>query len=197
MSPPLPPGDDEGQVTDTAVYRSGLGISFSIMSGLWRYSSQVMKYKVHSSACPPMVACSPRISPEGRRPSPQILLDQFNYDNTEETIIEQSERSKGAKLYVALPSSRDAAPDGGYLEPEKMKDLVCQLKDKVHFAGISRWDLTHGVRNNINGSISEATIADTTTATTSDFSSTADATTAETTTVSELSTATDASTLLA
>ncbi|KAH7200047.1 glycoside hydrolase superfamily [Fusarium oxysporum] len=83
-------------------------------------------------------------------PDPSVSWDRFNYDDWE-GIVEDSECSQNAKLYVGLPASEAAAPGGGYLEPEAMKDLVCALKDKTHFAGISLWDLTRGAGNEIDG----------------------------------------------
>ncbi|KAF5718942.1 endochitinase 2 precursor [Fusarium mundagurra] len=83
-------------------------------------------------------------------PDPSVSWDRFNYDDWED-IVEDSACSQNAKLYVGLPASEAAAPGGGYLEPEAMKDLVCALKDKTHFAGISLWDLTRGAGNEIDG----------------------------------------------
>ncbi|KAF4971264.1 hypothetical protein FZEAL_9891 [Fusarium zealandicum] len=79
-----------------------------------------------------------------------LSWDKFNYDDWVD-IIDRSKYSKSAKLYVGLPASPDAAPAGGYLEPEALKELVCELKDKSHFAGISLWDLTRGANNEVNG----------------------------------------------
>ncbi|KAF5648417.1 endochitinase 2 precursor [Fusarium sp. NRRL 52700] len=83
-------------------------------------------------------------------PDPSVSWDRFNYDDWE-GIVEDSACSQNAKLYVGLPASEAAAPGGGYLEPEAMKDLVCALKDKTHFAGVSLWDLTRGAGNEIDG----------------------------------------------
>ncbi|KAF4452416.1 hypothetical protein F53441_4762 [Fusarium austroafricanum] len=83
-------------------------------------------------------------------PDPSVSWDRFNYDDWE-AIIEHSEHSQGAKLYVGLPASEAAAPAGGYLEPKAMKDVVCALKDKAHFAGISLWDLTRGAMSEVDG----------------------------------------------
>ncbi|CAF3463408.1 unnamed protein product [Fusarium graminearum] len=76
--------------------------------------------------------------------------ESFNYDKWVE-IIEESDCSKDAKLYVGLPASEEAAPGGGYLEPEDLKDLVCELTTKPHFGGVSLWDLTRGAGNIIEG----------------------------------------------
>ncbi|KAM0307650.1 hypothetical protein HYE67_000673 [Fusarium culmorum] len=76
--------------------------------------------------------------------------ESFNYDKWVE-IIEESDCSKDAKLYVGLPASEEAAPSGGYLEPEDLKDLVCELTTKPHFGGVSLWDLTRGAGNIIDG----------------------------------------------
>lgn len=128
-------------------------------------------------------------------PDPSVSWDRFNYDDWED-IVEDSACSQNAKLYVGLPASAAAAPGGGYLEPEAMKDLVCALKDKTHFAGISLWDLTRGAGNEIDGKNYNEHVMDalkygcdpvpvtTTTAlaTTSEATSTAESTTAGTTT---------------
>lgn len=79
-----------------------------------------------------------------------LIGEGFNYDKWVE-IIEESEFSKEAKLYVGLPASADAAPGGGYLEPKDMKDLVCELTESPHFGGISLWDLTRGAGNIVDG----------------------------------------------
>ncbi|KAG7412824.1 Endochitinase A1 [Fusarium oxysporum f. sp. rapae] len=128
-------------------------------------------------------------------PDPSVSWDRFNYDDWE-GIVENSECSQNAKLYVGLPASEAAAPGGGYLEPEAMKDLVCALKDKTHFAGISLWDLTRGAGNEIDGKNYNEHVMDalkygcdpvpvtTTTAltTTTEATSTAESTTTDTTT---------------
>ncbi|QPC69833.1 hypothetical protein HYE68_000585 [Fusarium pseudograminearum] len=100
--------------------------------------------------------------------------ESFNYDKWVE-IIEESDCSKDAKLYVGLPASEEAAPGGGYLEPEDLKDLVCELTTKPHFGGVSLWDLTRGVENIIDGkSYNEHSSADTTMDSTTDSASTSD-----------------------
>ncbi|KAJ4254324.1 Chitinase 2 [Fusarium torreyae] len=128
-------------------------------------------------------------------PDPSVPWDRFNYDDWE-TIVEESDCSKDAKIYVGLPSSEDAAPAGGYLEPKAMKQLVCDLKDKTHFAGISLWDLTRGAGNEVDGKNYNRHVVDalkygcdpvpaeTTTAltTTTEAASTTDATTTDITT---------------
>ncbi|KAM5374128.1 hypothetical protein ACJA88_008290 [Fusarium oxysporum] len=140
-------------------------------------------------------------------PDPSVSWDRFNYDDWE-GIVEDSECSQNAKLYVGLPASEAAAPGGGYLEPEAMKDLVCALKDKTHFAGISLWDLTRGAGNNIDGKNYNEHVMDalkygcdpvpvtTTTAltTTSEATSTAESTTAADTTTADVSTTTGVTT---
>ncbi|KAG5757545.1 hypothetical protein H9Q72_014313 [Fusarium xylarioides] len=136
-------------------------------------------------------------------PDPSVSWDRFNYDDWE-GIIEDSACSQNAKLYVGLPASEAAAPGGGYLEPEAMKDLVCALKDKTHFAGISLWDLTRGAGNEIDGKNYNEHVMDalkygcdpvpvtTTTAltTTSEATSTAESTTTADTTTADVSTTT-------
>ncbi|KAF4946836.1 hypothetical protein FGADI_10865 [Fusarium gaditjirri] len=145
-------------------------------------------------------------------PDPSVSWDRFNYDDWE-GIVENSERSQNAKLYVGLPASEAAAPGGGYLEPEAMKDLVCALKDKTHFAGISLWDLTRGAGNEIDGKnynehvmdalkygcdlvpVTTTTALTTTTKATStaESTTTADTTTADITTTTGVTTTSDAS----
>ncbi|KAF5552502.1 endochitinase 2 precursor [Fusarium phyllophilum] len=140
-------------------------------------------------------------------PDPSVSWDRFNYDDWE-GIIEDSACSQNAKLYVGLPASEAAAPGGGYLEPEAMKDLVCALKDKTHFAGISLWDLTRGAGNEIDGKNYNEHVMDalkygcdpvpvtTTTAltTTSEATSTAESTTTADTTTADVSTTADVTT---
>ncbi|KAI1019783.1 hypothetical protein LB504_009602 [Fusarium proliferatum] len=140
-------------------------------------------------------------------PDPSVSWDRFNYDDWE-GIVENSACSQNAKLYVGLPASEAAAPGGGYLEPEAMKDLVCALKDKTHFAGISLWDLTRGAGNEIDGKNYNEHVMDalkygcdpvpvtTTTAltTTSEATSTAELTTTADTTTADVSTTTGVTT---
>ncbi|KAF4490156.1 endochitinase 2 precursor [Fusarium agapanthi] len=140
-------------------------------------------------------------------PDPSVSWDRFNYDDWED-IVEDSACSQNAKLYVGLPASEAAAPGGGYLEPEAMKDLVCALKDKTHFAGISLWDLTRGAGNEIDGKNYNEHVMDalkygcdpvpvtTTTAltTTSEATSTAESTTTADTTTADVSTTTGVTT---
>ncbi|KAF5232242.1 hypothetical protein FANTH_13050 [Fusarium anthophilum] len=140
-------------------------------------------------------------------PDPSVSWDRFNYDDWE-GIVEDSACSQNAKLYVGLPASEAAAPGGGYLEPEAMKDLVCALKDKTHFAGISLWDLTRGAGNEIDGKNYNEHVMDalkygcdpvpvtTTTAltTTSEATSTAESTTTADTTTADVSTTTGVTT---
>ncbi|RTE68594.1 hypothetical protein BHE90_017029 [Fusarium euwallaceae] len=80
---------------------------------------------------------------------PDVSWDRMNYDEWA-GIIDDSKASNGAKIYVGLPASEDAA-DSGYIKPDVLKELVCKLKDKPHFAGISLWDLTRGAGNLIDG----------------------------------------------
>lgn len=75
--------------------------------------------------------------------------NKFNYDDWED-ILDQSTRSKSAKLYVGLPAS-PAAAGSGFISPAAVKDLVCELKDKKHFGGISLWDLTRGASYTVDG----------------------------------------------
>ncbi|RBA19457.1 hypothetical protein FPRO05_09560 [Fusarium proliferatum] len=97
-------------------------------------------------------------------PDPSVSWDRFNYDDWE-GIVENSASSQNAKLYVGLPASEAAAPGGGYLEPEAMKDLVCALKDKTHFAGISLWDLTRGAASGVSSTEGSTASSDTSAAT--------------------------------
>ncbi|KAG4283856.1 hypothetical protein FPRO06_08235 [Fusarium proliferatum] len=118
-------------------------------------------------------------------PDPSVSWDRFNYDDWE-GIVENSASSQNAKLYVGLPASEAAAPGGGYLEPEAMKDLVCALKDKTHFAGISLWDLTRGAASGVSSTEGSTASSDTSAATdvtsTLATSSTSDASSATETT---------------
>ncbi|KAF5670620.1 endochitinase 2 precursor [Fusarium heterosporum] len=135
---------------------------------------------------------------------PNTSGDRFNYEDWV-SIIEDSDCSKDAKLYVGLPASRDAA-GSGYLEPEEMKDLVCAIKDDAHFGGISLWDLTRGASNQVDGKSYNEHVMDallygcdpvpvvTTTTTEAASTTTTDATTADTTATSDVST-TDVSTV--
>ncbi|KAF4994410.1 hypothetical protein FGRMN_5829 [Fusarium graminum] len=135
---------------------------------------------------------------------PHTPGDRFNYEDWV-SIIEDSDRSKNAKLYVGLPASRDAA-GSGYLEPEKMKDLVCAIKNDAHFGGISLWDLTRGASNQVDGKSYNEHVMDallygcdpvpvvTTTTTEAASTATTDATTADTTATSDVFT-TDVSTI--
>ncbi|KAM0252685.1 hypothetical protein ACHAP5_000977 [Fusarium lateritium] len=135
-------------------------------------------------------------------PDPSVSYDRFNYDDWVD-IIDSSESSQGAKLYVGLPASEGAA-GSGYLEPEEMKDLVCRIKNKAHFGGISLWDLTRGASNIVDGKNYNEHVMDAlkygcapvpviSTTTTEAASTTADATKTEATTAD--TTITDASTV--
>lgn len=133
---------------------------------------------------------------------PDVSWDKFNYDEWVD-IVEDSTASKSAKIYVGLPASDDAA-GSGYIEPEALKALVCKLKDKPHFAGISLWDLTRGASNIIDGKTYNQHAVDALeygcdpipTTTTSAISSTTETSSTESTTTSDVSTTTtsDAST---
>ncbi|KZZ96091.1 chitinase 18-18 [Moelleriella libera RCEF 2490] len=67
--------------------------------------------------------------------------DKFSYDEWAKEIA--SGESKDAKIFVGLPAvpTREAA-GSGYVEPENLKKLVCETKDKPNFGGISLWDGT-------------------------------------------------------
>ncbi|EGR46532.1 uncharacterized protein TRIREDRAFT_66041, partial [Trichoderma reesei QM6a] len=75
--------------------------------------------------------------------------DKFNYDDWE-AVIAGSAKSKSAKLYIGLPAIQEPN-ESGYIDPIAMKNLVCQYKDRPHFGGLSLWDLSRGLVNNING----------------------------------------------
>ncbi|KND89903.1 Endochitinase A1 [Tolypocladium ophioglossoides CBS 100239] len=75
--------------------------------------------------------------------------DSFNYDEWV-NIVAESHKSKNAKLFIGLPAS-PAAAGSGYIEPEKVKHLICKHKDKKNFGGISLWDLHLSAENIING----------------------------------------------
>ncbi|CAJ0547768.1 Ff.00g045220.m01.CDS01 [Fusarium sp. VM40] len=140
-------------------------------------------------------------------PDPSVSWDRFNYDDWA-AIIDSSDYSQGAKLYVGLPASGDAA-GSGYLEPEEMKDLVCRIKNKAHFGGISLWDLTRGASNLVDGKnynehvmdalkygcapVPVISITTTEAASTTTYATTTVATTADTTTT-DVSSSADATT---
>ncbi|KAJ4321058.1 Chitinase 2 [Fusarium piperis] len=127
---------------------------------------------------------------------PDVSWDRFNYDEWVD-IVDDSTASKGAKIYVGLPASEDAA-GSGYIEPDALKELVCKLKDKPHFAGISLWDLTRGASNIIDGKTYNQHAVDALeygcdpvpTTTTSAISSTTETSSTESTTTSNASTTT-------
>ncbi|KAM5346754.1 hypothetical protein ACJ41O_009759 [Fusarium nematophilum] len=138
---------------------------------------------------------------------PDLSWDNFNYDQWEE-ILDNSDCSKSAKIYVGLPASPEAAPAGGYLEPEALKELVCELKDKSHFAGISLWDLTRGATHEVSGKsynqhaidaleygcdpVPTSTTTSVESTTTTDASSTTDVSTTDSTATTDASTTSDA-----
>ena len=82
-------------------------------------------------------------------PDPSKPQERFNY-NEWVNVVDQSEKSKDAKIYIGLPASKSAA-GSGYLTPKQLKDLVCQWKDSKHFGGVSLWDLTRGALFPVDG----------------------------------------------
>nr|XP_036588968.1 endochitinase [Colletotrichum truncatum]KAF6800610.1 endochitinase [Colletotrichum truncatum] len=86
------------------------------------------------------------------------VSDTPNYDDWERVISETS-KSKDAKLYIGVLASRDAGWSG-YVPPSTIKDLICKVKNKRHFGGISIWDATRGSMNQIEGQAFHAAIAD-------------------------------------
>ena len=82
--------------------------------------------------------------------------EKFNYDDWE-AILDKSNKSKKAKLYIGIPANPitdpnnvDASAGSGYITPARVKELICQNKDKPHWGGISIWDMYLGRRNVIN-----------------------------------------------
>lgn len=70
----------------------------------------------------------------------------------------QAGASKGANLYLGMPSAKAAAGDGYkggadpyYLEPAQMGDLVNQIKQKKGFSGVMLWDAGNAMNNTANG----------------------------------------------
>lgn len=78
-----------------------------------------------------------------------LLSGGFNFNEWED-VLDSSDMSKDAKIFIGLPASSSAA-QSGYISPEELKALVCEYKDKEHFGGISLWDLTRGAANVIEG----------------------------------------------
>ncbi|KAK2000411.1 glycoside hydrolase [Colletotrichum falcatum] len=86
------------------------------------------------------------------------VSDTPNYDDWE-TVISQTSKSKNAKLYLGVLASPDAGWNG-YVPPSKVKELICKNKSKPHFGGVSIWDATRGVANQVNGQAFHEAIAD-------------------------------------
>ncbi|KOS20737.1 Endochitinase 2 [Escovopsis weberi] len=77
------------------------------------------------------------------------LSNKFNYDDWEK-VLANSDASQGAKIFIGLPASPDAAQNG-YLTPEQMKYLICKYQNRPHFGGLSLWDISYGSSNVIDG----------------------------------------------
>ncbi|KAM0271678.1 hypothetical protein ACHAQH_008988 [Verticillium albo-atrum] len=75
--------------------------------------------------------------------------DDINYDDWLR-ILSETDQSQDAQIFVGLLAS-SAAGSTGYVDNEKVKDIVCELKDKSHFGGLSFWDATRGAMNVIDG----------------------------------------------
>lgn len=69
--------------------------------------------------------------------------DEFSYDKFTKKV--QSGKSKDAKVFIGLPAAPTAG--SGYINPEQLKDLVCEYKSHQNFGGISLWDATFGLQN--------------------------------------------------
>ncbi|KHO00198.1 chitinase 18-18 [Metarhizium album ARSEF 1941] len=70
--------------------------------------------------------------------------DEFSYHAWANTIAKG--KSRDAKLFIGLPAHRHGA-GSGYLEPEKMKELVCQFSKHKNFGGVSLWEGSRGLNN--------------------------------------------------
>ncbi|KAK2048641.1 glycoside hydrolase [Colletotrichum somersetense] len=86
------------------------------------------------------------------------VSDTPNYDDWE-TVISQTSKSKDAKLYLGVLAHPDAGWNG-YVSPSKIKELICKYKSKPHFGGVSIWDATRGVMNQVNGQAFHEAVAD-------------------------------------
>ncbi|KAK2064743.1 glycoside hydrolase [Colletotrichum caudatum] len=86
------------------------------------------------------------------------VSDTPNYDDWE-TVISQTSKSKDAKLYLGVLAHPDAGWNG-YDSPSKIKELICKYKSKPHFGGVSIWDATRGVMNQVNGQAFHEAVAD-------------------------------------
>ncbi|KAF9879431.1 putative endochitinase [Colletotrichum karsti] len=86
------------------------------------------------------------------------ISDTPNYDDWE-VVLSQTSLSKDAKLYIGVLAS-PAAGWAGYVSPSTVKDLICKVKSKAHFGGVSVWDATRGGLNLIGGQAFHVAIAD-------------------------------------
>ena len=66
--------------------------------------------------------------------------------------------SKGAKIFLGMPSAKPAAGDGWkggpdpyYIEPKAMAELVNKAKSKKSFAGVMLWDAGNAMNNTVDG----------------------------------------------
>ncbi|KAK1573834.1 glycoside hydrolase superfamily [Colletotrichum navitas] len=86
------------------------------------------------------------------------VSDTPNYDDWE-TVISQTSKSKDAKLFLGVLAHPDAGWNG-YAPPSRIKELICNYKSKPHFGGVSIWDATRGVMNQVNDQAFHEAIAD-------------------------------------
>jgi chitinase len=61
-------------------------------------------------------------------------------------VIEESQKSKNAKLFFGLPASMSAA-GSGYVQPGDITSLICFARDLPSWGGVSLWDLGRGAEN--------------------------------------------------
>ncbi|XP_061342047.1 acidic endochitinase-like [Gastrolobium bilobum] len=57
-------------------------------------------------------------------------------------------------VFMGLPAAPDAAPSGGYIEPEKLiSDVLPYIKKASNYGGIMLWDRFHDVQSNYSDKI--------------------------------------------
>ncbi|KAM0333455.1 hypothetical protein ACHAQA_002117 [Verticillium albo-atrum] len=74
--------------------------------------------------------------------------DNINY-NDWLRVLSETDQSKDAQIFIGLLASPEAG--SGYVDNEKVKEIVCGFKDKSQFGGLSFWDATRGGLNIIDG----------------------------------------------
>ncbi|KAG7107466.1 Endochitinase A1 like protein [Verticillium longisporum] len=75
--------------------------------------------------------------------------DDINFDDWLR-VLSETDQSKDADIFIGLLAS-PAAGGSGYVDSEQVKEIVCALKDKSQFGGLSFWDATRGAQNVIDG----------------------------------------------